>query len=74
MHRNLKILSHNIRGINSDIKWNSMRNSIMETNCDILCIQETRKIPLKIPIFVIGASGGFITIWKSSHFDVEVIQ
>jgi exonuclease III len=89
MHRNLKILSHNIQGINSDNKWNSLRNSIMETNCDIICIQETKKDSFEdsyIRNFCnsslgkfafgpsIGASGGFITIWKSSHFDVEVIQ
>jgi exonuclease III len=43
MHRSLEILSHNIRGINSNTKWNSLRNSILETNCDIICIQETKK-------------------------------
>jgi exonuclease III len=43
LHHSLKILSHNIRGINSDIKWNSLRNNIMEINCDIICIQETKK-------------------------------
>jgi exonuclease III len=55
LHRDLKIMSHNILGINSDNKWNSLRNSIMETNCDILCIQETKKIPLMTPTFVISA-------------------
>jgi exonuclease III len=89
IHQSLKILSHNIRGIDSDTKWNSLRNSIMETNCDILCIQETKKDSFEdsyIRYFCnrslnkfafgpsIGASRGFITIWKGSQFDVEVIE
>jgi hypothetical protein len=89
LHRSLKILSHNIRGINSDIKWNSLRNNIMETNCDIICIQETKKESFDdscIRRFCnrsfdkfafgpsIGASGGFLTIWKGSHFDAKVID
>jgi endonuclease/exonuclease/phosphatase family metal-dependent hydrolase len=89
MHRSLKILSYNIRGINSDTKWNSLWNSIMETNCDILCIQETKKESFddsyiryfcnrSLDKFAFGpsmeASGGFITIWKGTHFDAEVIE
>jgi hypothetical protein len=61
----------------------------METNCDILCIQETKKDSFDdsyIRYFCnrsldkftlgpsIGASGGFITIWKGAHFDAEVID
>jgi exonuclease III len=38
-----KILVHNIRGINTPEKWNSMRNRIVETKCDIICFQETKK-------------------------------
>jgi exonuclease III len=75
-------MSHNIRGINSDIK-------IMEINCDIICIQETKKESFddsyirrfynrSLDKFAfepsIGASGGFLTIWKGSHFDAEVIE
>jgi hypothetical protein len=86
--RDLKILSHNIRRINSDNKWNSLRNSIMETNCDILCIQERKKDSFEdsyirkfcnrsLDKFAfgpsIGASRGFLKIWKSSHFDAEMI-
>jgi exonuclease III len=89
MHWSLKILSHNIRGINSNTKWNSLRNSIMETNYDIICIQETKKESFDdsyIRYFCnksldkfafgpsIGASGGFITIWKGAHFDAEIIE
>jgi mRNA deadenylase 3'-5' endonuclease subunit Ccr4 len=85
----LEILSHNIRGINSDIKWNSLRNNIMEINCDIICIQETKKESFDdsyIRHFCnrsfdkfafrpsIGACGDFLTIWKDSHFDAKVIE
>jgi exonuclease III len=87
-HRSLKILSHNIRGINSDTKWNSLQNNILESNCDIVCIQETKKGSFDdsyLRLFCnrnldkfshgpsIGASGGFITIWKGSLFEAEVV-
>jgi exonuclease III len=89
IHRSLKILSHNIRGINSDTKWNSLRNNILESNCEIICIQETKKESFDdsyIRFFCnrsldkfahgpsLGAYGGFITIWKGSHFDAEVVD
>jgi exonuclease III len=38
-----KVIFWNIRGINSSSKWNSIRNKIQETTCDILCIQETKR-------------------------------
>jgi exonuclease III len=89
MHRSLKILSHNLTGINSDTKWNSLRNNILESNSDIVCIQETKKESFDdsyIRLFCnraldkfalgtsLGASVGFITIWKGSLFDVEVVD
>jgi endonuclease/exonuclease/phosphatase family metal-dependent hydrolase len=89
LHRSLKILSQNIRGINSETKWNSLRNNISDSKCDIICIQETKKESFDdsyIRRFCnrsfdkfkfgpsIGASGGFLTIWKGSLFDVEVID
>jgi exonuclease III len=33
----------NIRGINSKIKWNAIRNRIQESSCDIICLQETKR-------------------------------
>jgi hypothetical protein len=56
MHRSLKILSHNIRGINSYTKWNSLWNNILESNCDIICIQETKRSPSMTRVFVIFAT------------------
>jgi hypothetical protein len=61
LHRSLKILSHNIRGINSDIKWNSLRNNIMDTSSDIICIQETKKSPSMTPTFVASATDPLIS-------------
>ena len=38
-----KILCWNVRGINSDKKWDSIRDKIKESNCDIICLQETKR-------------------------------
>ena len=71
------ILCWNIRGINSDAKWNAIRDRIAEANCDIVCLQETKKdawdlqfirqfCPPDFDSFEflpsLGASGGVITI------------
>jgi exonuclease III len=83
-----KILSHNIRGVNGIEKWNSLRNKINETNCDIICLHETKREHFdeaylrnfchrKYDKFSfhpsIGASGSTITVWQSSKFDGEMI-
>jgi mRNA deadenylase 3'-5' endonuclease subunit Ccr4 len=41
--REWTVLCHSIRGINSEVKWNSIRNKITEIGSDILCLQETKK-------------------------------
>jgi len=81
--RTWKILDWNVRGLNSERKWNSIRDKITETNCDIICLQETKRESLdKVyirnfcpPTFDShlflpsnGASGGIAIIWKSSMF------
>ena len=38
-----KILCWNIRGINYDKKWNSIGDKIVESKCNILCLQETKR-------------------------------
>jgi hypothetical protein len=40
---NWNILDWNIRGINSQARWNDIRQRIDETNCNILCLQETKR-------------------------------
>ena len=72
-----------MRVLNSDKKWDSIRDKITESNCDIICLQETKKSDFDLcfikkfcpPRFdkfeflpSIGASGGVITIWKSHLF------
>lgn len=42
-HRSWKVLCWNVRGINLDKKWNSIRDRIMERNYDIACFQETKR-------------------------------
>lgn len=39
----LKGLNWNVRGLNSDTKWNSIRDKIVKSNSEIVCLQETKK-------------------------------
>jgi hypothetical protein len=41
-HREWKILPHNAKGINSQEKWNCLRNKVKDTRCSIIYIQETK--------------------------------
>lgn len=43
-----KVLSWNVRGINSEKKWNSVRDRISENNCDVVCLQETKRSHIDI--------------------------
>jgi exonuclease III len=75
--KNWKIMNWNIRGVNSDKKWDALSNKIEESGCDIVCLQETKRehfdlkyiknfCPKKFNKFVflpsVGASGGIIII------------
>lgn len=42
-HRTWKIMNWNIRGINSEKKWLAIASKIMEYDCDIICLQETKR-------------------------------
>ena len=79
-----KILCWNVRGINSVSKWDSIRDKIIESGCDIVCLYETKRETFDLkyikqfcpPAFdafeylpSVGASGGIITIWKSALFE-----
>jgi exonuclease III len=88
-HKRLwKILNWNIRGINSENKWNALSSKIEEINCDIICIQETKREHFdgqylkkfchkKFNEFVflpsVGASGGMIIIWNGTLFKGELL-
>jgi exonuclease III len=82
------ILSHNVRGINSSVKWNGIRCAIRESRCDVICLQETKKecfdaadlkkfCPNPFDSFAfapsVGNSGGSITVWNSSKLVGNVI-
>lgn len=81
--RNWNVLCWNIRGINDPEKWNSVRNKLEESACSIACLQETKRedfsasyvrnfAPRRFDSFEfspsIGASGGMLVLWNSSHF------
>jgi exonuclease III len=89
-HRNRiwNILCWNIRGLNSTGKWNSIKNKIKEKNCDMICLQETKRenfdrayikffCPASFDCFEfvpsVGFSGGTLVCWKSSMFSGHVI-
>lgn len=83
-----KILSWNIRGVNSDKKWNSIRDRVTENNCDVVCLQETKRPHIDLAYIhnscngqydcfeylpSVGASGGSCIIWKSSIFSRSLL-
>lgn len=87
--RKWQILSWNIRGINSNGKWDAVHDKIEESSCSVFCLQETKKEPFDQQFvrkfapwrhdcfdFVpsIGASGGILIGWNSSHFVGQVID
>src|SRR4051812_31700003 len=43
MATNWNILNWNIRGINDKDKWLALKDKIIETNCDVIFIQETKR-------------------------------
>lgn len=81
--RNWTILCWNIRGINAEEKWDAIRSKVLESKCDIICLQETKREffdSMYIRKFCppsfdawdflpsVGASGGCIILWSSSKF------
>ena len=82
-NKSWKILNWNVRGLNSDKKWNSIRDKITESRSEIICLQETKRETLDISFIrnfcppaydsfeylpSIGASGGILVVWMSSSF------
>jgi exonuclease III len=83
------ILDWNIRGINSQARWDDIRQRIEESNCCIISLQETKRenfdltylrnfCPRKFNQFhytaSVGSSGGIITIWNGSLFNGVLIS
>jgi hypothetical protein len=82
-NRSWKILCWNIRGINSEGKWDAIKSKIKESSCDILFLQETKReffdaqyiknfCHARLNEFdflpSVGASGGCIVVWDGSKF------
>lgn len=72
-----------MRGINSQPKWDDIRDKISESACSIVCLQETKREQFDLAYLrnfcnisfnkfayspSQGASGGLITIWKGRLF------
>ncbi|KAJ1296036.1 hypothetical protein BS78_01G268200 [Paspalum vaginatum] len=88
-HKAWIILNWNIKVLNAKDKWDKIREKIDESNCSIICIQETKR-PMIDSIFVTnfapkrfdkfdyspsdGALGGILLLWNSALFDGTIIQ
>jgi exonuclease III len=88
-NRNRKILSWNVRGMNDNKKWPTIRNAIEESSCVAFCFQETKRsqidsgflkivCPRRFNQFALfpsnGASGGLLTVWNGSQFSGVVVD
>jgi exonuclease III len=89
MSRNWTILDWNLRGINSQTRWNDIRQKIDESSYNVICFQETKResfdhaylhnfYPRRFSHFAfspsIGSSGGIITIWNGNLFSGQCIS
>jgi exonuclease III len=78
-----------VRGINAENRQRQVRAKIEESECDIICLQETkcesfdwraiRKLcPKHFDCFVcapsVGASGGILVLWNSAIFSGVLVQ
>ena len=89
MNKDWSILNWNIRGLNDPKKWTAIRNKIEESNCAILCIQETKRelidsrflqnfCPRRLNKFEylpsIGAAGGLLIVWNDQVFQGQLFH
>lgn len=81
-------MNWNVRGLNSDKKWNSIRDKIIESRSKIVCLQETKKESIDLNFIsnfcpsdfdafdylpLLGASGRILVVWKSNSFLGQLI-
>ena len=86
--RNWCVLCWNVRGLNGADRQLAVRSKIEESQCSIICLQETkceyidhrfiRKFgPKRFDNFAyspsVGASGGILVMWNSSVFDGRLV-
>lgn len=77
-----------ISGLGDKVKWLALSNKIEETQCDIICLQETKKeiidvslikkfCPKRINKFAyvpsVRASGGILIAWSDNIFHGEMV-
>src|SRR4051812_15162084 len=87
--RKWRILCRNIRGLNSESRKRAVRAKIEESDCAIICLQETkceffyhrfiRKFsPKCFDTFAyapsVGASGGILMLWNSGLFVGDLVE
>jgi exonuclease III len=83
------ILNWNIRGINSQERWDDIKQRVEECNCNIICLQETKREHFELSYLrnfchkkfnkyaftpSIGSSGSIITIWNGNLFEGTIIS
>jgi exonuclease III len=83
------VLDLNVRGLNSEERQLDVRAKIEESQCSIICLQETKMeffyhriikkfCPKHFDNFVyspsVGASGGIIVLWNSSIFAGALVE
>jgi exonuclease III len=79
----------NVRGINSQCKWDALRDKINESTASMVCLQETKRehfhssylckfCPRKLDKYAfqpsLGALGGLLIVWNGALFDGVVLQ
>lgn len=79
----------NIRGINSQDICDDLADKIKQSNCNIICLQETKRehfdssyirkfCPRRLKQFAyqpsLGNSGGHIIIWNGAQFNGQIIS
>ena len=84
-----KVVDWNVRGLNDKDKRLLVYNKIDESQCAVICLQETKCesfdhsfirsfCPRRFDRFVfspsVGASGGLITLWNSSIFEGQLLE
>ena len=87
--RKWRVLCWNVRGLNSEKRQIAVRSKIEESQCSVICLQETkcdfidhrflRKFcPKRFDNFAyapsVGASGGILILWSSAVFVGTVVE
>ena len=87
--RNWKVLYWNVCGLNSETRQRSVREKVAQSQCAVICLQETKLsdcprslvksiFPVGFDQFIEspsrGASGGILTVWHSDVFRGTLIE